>query len=174
MLAVLLATIESTQDQQKFIEIFEHNHEQMERTALRILKTQQDAEDAVQNAFVKVIRHFDKIYDLPSDRLPYWLIAIVKNEAFSILRKQQKILPLEDWSQCSNDITDISEYSDLVKLFSKLPDSYRAVLEMKFLLGYADGEIATLLGISKTAVSTRASRGKTLLRNIVEKEGYFI
>lgn len=174
MLAVLLATLESADDQQKFIEIYQRNHERMEKTALRILKTQHDAEDAVQNAFVKVIRHFESIPEIPSEALPYWLISIVKNEALSLLRKKQKIVPLEEWNQSTDNIADISDYSDLVELFSRLPDSYRAVLEMKILLGYADGEIASLLGISKTAVSTRASRGRALLRNIIEKEGYRI
>lgn len=172
MLAVLLATLESAEDQQKFAEIYQQNHDRMEKTALRILKTQHDAEDAVQNAFVKVIRHFEKISEISNETLPYWLITIVKNEALSLLRKKKKIIPLEEWDQNTDNITDISDYSDLVELFSRLPDSYRAVLEMKLLLGYPDGEIASILGISKTAVSTRASRGRTLLRNIIEKEGY--
>mgnify|MGYP002508268979 FL=1 len=46
------------------------------------------------------------------------------------------------------------------------------VLEMKVLLGYTDKEIAGHLGISETAVSTRASRGRQLLREILEKEGF--
>lgn len=51
MLAVLLAALESDTDRQKFIEIYEKYHVQMERTAIRILKEQSDVEDAVQNAF---------------------------------------------------------------------------------------------------------------------------
>ena len=47
-------------------------------------------------------------------------------------------------------------------------------MEMKLLLGYSDGEIAAKLGLSKTAVSTRISRGRQLLRNIVEREGFLL
>ena len=47
-----------------------------------------------------------------------------------------------------------------------------AVLELKLLIGYSDKEIAEHLGISETAVSSRASRGRTLLRKLVEKEGF--
>ena len=63
-------------------------------------------------------------------------------------------------------------YHDLVETFTRLPPTYRAVMEMKLLLGLSDGEIAAKLGLSKTAVSTRASRGRQLLREIVTKEGF--
>lgn len=66
----------------------------------------------------------------------------------------------------------MSDYTALVELFRSLPDTYRRVLEMKVLLGYTDKEIAGHLGISETAVSTRASRGRQLLREILEKEGF--
>ena len=68
---------------------------------------------------------------------------------------------------CSSDL----EYIDLVELFRRLPETYRAVLEMKLLIGYSDKEIAKYLNISETAVSSRASRGRALLRKVVEKEG---
>ena len=57
-------------------------------------------------------------------------------------------------------------------MFRKLPETYRGVLEMKMLLGYSDSEIAARFGISETAVSTRVSRGRALLREIVQKEGF--
>ena len=58
-----------------------------------------------------------------------------------------------------------------MELFRRLPETYRAVLEMKLLIGYTDKEIADHLGISETAVSSRASRGRAMLRKLVEKEG---
>ena len=44
---------------------------------------------------------------------------------------------------------------------------------MKLILGYSDREIAEHLGISETAVSTRASRGRGLLRELIKKEGMY-
>ena len=66
----------------------------------------------------------------------------------------------------------MTEYAELVELFARFPDTYRSVLEMKYLLGYSDQEIAKHLGISETAVSTRASRGRALLRKLAEKVGF--
>lgn len=147
MLAVLLATLESDEDRQKFIEIYERYHVQMERTAMRILKEQSDVEDAVQNAFMQMIRHFEKIFEIPCEELPFWIISIVKNEARIILRKTQRTVPLDDWDGFTKSIDDISEYTELVDLFTRLPETYRSVLEMKMLHGYSDKEISKRLGI---------------------------
>lgn len=155
-------------------EIYEQHLPLMERTATRILKEQSDSEDAVQNAFVQIIRHFDKIHKIPREELPFWIISIVKNEALSIIRKRQKTVSLENWDGYIIESENVLDYTELVNLFAKLPLSYRSVLEMKILLGYSDKEIATHLGISETAVSTRASRGRTLLREIIRKEGFSI
>ena len=172
MLAFFLAVLENDADRRKFTEIYEQYHVQVESTAMRILQNQQDAEDAVQNAFMQVIRHFEKIYEIDCKNLPFWLISIVKNEALMILRKRKRIVQIEDWDSVAAKAEAVTEYSELVQLFSKLPETYRSVLEMRFLLDYSGKEIAKKLGISESAVNTRVSRGRILLRRIVEKEGF--
>ncbi len=59
----------------------------------------------------------------------------------------------------------------MVQLFARLPDTYRAVLEMKLVLGWSTAEIARRLGLTESAVNTRLSRGRALLRKIFEEEG---
>lgn len=80
MLALFLAALESNEDKQVFIKIYEQHLPLMERTATRILKEQSDSEDAVQNAFVQIIRHFDKIHKIPREELPFWIISILHSE----------------------------------------------------------------------------------------------
>ena len=174
MLMILLSALESDEDRHKFIALYEQYHVRMEQTAMRILKEQCDAEDAVQNAFLQIIRHFEKVFTIPCEELPFWIISIVKNEARLILRKRQKTILLEDWDGFAEHIDDISGYTELVDLFTQLPKTYRSVLELKMLHGYTDKEIAKRVGISETAVSSRAMRGRTLLREIVEKEGFCV
>lgn len=171
MLAFLLAALESEDDKQKFVAIYEQYHEKMETIAIHMLGSQHDAEDAVQNAFLQIIRHFEKIYEIPCEELPFWIISIVKNEALMILRKKRNIVLLEDWDAFEKSVDSLTGYIELVELFRQLPATYRAVLEMKLLIGYSDKEIAQKLGLSETAVSSRASRGRALLRKLVEKEG---
>lgn len=172
MLPLILTMLESDEDRQRLIRIYEQYHALMEQTAMRILLEQSDAEDAVQNAFIQIIRHFEKIYEIPCENLPFWIISIVKNESLIILRRKKRTVPLEDWDSFAAEAEDVTGYQELVGLFARLPETYRAVLEMKILLGCSDREAAEKLGISRAAVSTRAYRGRALLRKIAEKEGF--
>ncbi len=171
MLALFLSSLESEDERRKFTAVYDKYHKKMEAIALHMLGNQYDAEDAVQNAFLQVIRHFEKIHDIPCEELPFWLISIVKNESLMILRKKRGVVPLEDWDGFEQSADGAAGYMELAELFRRLPETYRAVLEMKLLIGYTDKEIAHKLGISETAVSSRASRGRALLRKLVEKEG---
>ena len=172
MLSFYLAALESGGDRKMFAEIYQRHHIKMERAAIKILRDQSAAEDAVQNAFMQVIRHFEKIYEIPCEELPFWLISIVKNEALMILRKRSRIVSLPELESLTEAAEAVSEYSELVELFRQLPDTYRAILEMKILFGYSVRDIAKRLGVSEMAVSTRASRGRALLREIAEREGF--
>ena len=171
MLAFFLAALESEDDKRRFVAVYEQYHEKMEMIALHILRSQYDSEDAVQNAFLQIIRHFEKIYEIPCEELPFWIISIVKNEALMILRARCKTAPLEEWNGFEKSADDVTGYNEIVELFRNLPETYSAVLEMKILIGYTDKEIAKHLNISETAVSSRASRGRELLRKLIEKEG---
>ena len=174
MLSFFLSVLESDADKRKFTEIYEQNHVRMEQVAISLLKNQHDAEDAVQNAFVQGIRNFEKIEEIPCDELPFWIISIVKNEVRIIMRKSKRIILLEECERIEEPDTAQATYMDMVALITELPETYRAVLEMKALFGYSDKEIAKELGISQTAVSSRATRGRDLLRKIIEKEGFSI
>ena len=170
MLIYLLTLVDDEADRQKFTVIYQEFHGQMEKVALRILSEHKDAEDAVQNAWIQVIKHFYKVSEIPCEELLFWLISITKNEALMILRNKRKTVPLEDWDAATEISNSDMVYRDLVALFTRLPETYRATLEMKFLLQYTDREIAVHLGISETAVSNRVNRGRTLLRELVIKE----
>ena len=61
MLSFFLIVLESAADRRLFASIYEQHHSKMERIAINMLKNQGDAEDAVQNAFMQVIRNFEKI-----------------------------------------------------------------------------------------------------------------
>ena len=62
MLITLLAMLDSEEDRRILSALYEENHDRMEQTAIRILNDPRDAEDAVQNAFIKVIGSYEKIF----------------------------------------------------------------------------------------------------------------
>ena len=98
----------------------------------------------------------------------------MKNEAVTILRKNQRTVQLENWDSFAADAESVTDYLELVQLFSRLPETYRAVLEMRLLLGYTGKEIARHLALSESAVNTRIFRGRALLREIAEKEAFYV
>ena len=172
MLSFYLSALESAADKEDFRALYRRYHGVMERTALAILQDPRDAEEAVQEAFIRVIENFSKIYEIPCKNLGAWLVIIVRNEAITILRRRRCHLPLEEgWADFAGQSRDLPAYSSMVQLFARLPDTYRAVLEMKLVLGYSGAEIARRLGLTESAVNTRLSRGRALLRKIFEEEG---
>jgi len=173
MLALYLQMLDTPEEQVRFEQIYQKYRGLMYHVADNILHNSQDAEDAVHNAFLRVIRHFSKFRDAPARDIAPQLVVITKNEAISVLRKKKDAVPLEDQEDFAETLDAVAGYHSLVDSFRRLPQTYRAAMEMK-LLGYSDGEIAAKLGLSKTAVSTRISRGRRLLRDIVEREGFLM
>ena len=171
MLMIYLSAIESPEEKIRFEELYYQYRGFMLKAAKRVLRGDQDAEDAVHNAFLRILRKFSKFQKTPVKDLAPLVAVIARNEAISLLRKKKDDVSLEEWDSFAETAESVSDYHSLVETFARLPQTYRAALEMK-LLGYSDGEIASKLGLSKTAVSTRISRGRQLLRSIVEREGF--
>lgn len=168
MLMLYLQMLETPEEKVRFEEIYLKYRVTMFRVAEGILHNDQDA---VHNAFLRIIRKFSKFQKTPVKDLAPLVAVIARNEAISLLRKKKDDVSLEEWDSFAETAESVSDYHSLVETFARLPQTYRAALEMK-LLGYSDGEIASRLGLSKTAVSTRISRGRQLLRSIVEREGF--
>ena len=174
MLVYYLQMLDTPEEKMRFEQIYLKYRGLMYRVADSILRNRQDAEDAVHNAFLRIIKHFKKFQTTPVEDLAPQVVVIARNEAISLLRKRKGDAPLEDWDGLAASSESASDYHALVDSFTRLPQTYRAVMEMKLLLGCSDGEIAAKLGLSKTAVSTRISRGRQLLRDIVEREGFLL
>ena len=172
MLICYLQMIDTPEEKIRFEQIYLKYRSLMYHVADGILHNRQDAEDAVHNAFLRIIKHFRRFQNVPAKDLPPLVTVIARNEAISLQRKRKGEAPLEDWDGFAETPEAVTDYHALVDIFTRLPQTYRAPLEMKLLLGYSDGEIAARLDLSKTAVSTRISRGRQLLRDIAEREGF--
>ena len=174
MLICYLQMLDTPEEKIRFEQIYLKYRSLMYHVADGVLHNRQDAEDAVHNAFLRIIKHFKRLQNIPAQDLAPLATVIARNEAISLQRKRKEETPLEDWDGFTETMEAVTDYHALVDIFARLPQTYRAALEMKLLLGYSDGEIAARLGLSKTAVSTRISRGRQLLRNIVEREGFLL
>ena len=174
MLVCYLQMLDTPEEKIRFEQIYLNYRGLMYHVADQILHNRQDAEDAVHNAFLKIIRKFSKFQNTPAKDLAPQLIVITKNEAISISRKKRDAGSLEDVDGVAEPPETAANYRALVDSFAHLPQTYRTVMEMKLLSGYSDGEIAAKLGLTKTTVSTRINRGRQLLRSIAEQEGFLM
>ncbi len=148
-----------------------------------ITRNQHDAEDVVQEALLRAHRFFDSLRG--SDPRP-WLLAIVRNAAYTWLKKNRPAEMVEyDDTTHSTDQTERSHstYSEqnpeIIMLNSatarlvnqaleQLPVAYREVVVMREIEDLSYKEIATVAGIPIGTVMSRLARGRELLRSGLE------
>ena len=176
----MLATIENEQERQKISDIYEKYRYKSLYIALKILKNQELAEDAVSDAFIEVIKQKDKILSMGcSDLIPY-LVTIVKSRAINIAKKHVQIsdTPIEELAETleSNDVPVDEQvmnrqgFEHLVEQISKLDENYKVTFEFKYIHNMTNDEIAEKLNITKKNVEVRLYRAKLKLRKMLESE----
>lgn len=153
--------------------LFEKFAPKMLFVCLRYCKDRQDAEDVLQDGFIKMFTSLDK-YKFDGS-FEGWLRRIMVNTCLDFLRKQKQMgdftsmddvaFKLEDASSAQNEL----EVEDLMKLIQKLPKGYQVVFNLFAIEGYSHKEIADLLGISEDTSKSQYFRAKAFLRNALEK-----
>lgn len=150
------------------------------RLALKMLDQPQDAEDVLQETYLKAYKHL-KSFDGRS-KLSTWLFRIATNEALMLLRRrrtdvlsieeptegeesEQEPLQVVDWCCLPEDELLTAEARSMLDLaVDKLPHSLRVVFLLRDIEDLSTLETADVLGLSETAVKTRLSRARMRLR----------
>jgi RNA polymerase sigma-70 factor (ECF subfamily) len=163
-------------------EIYDKHYKRMLYTATQILG-QERGEDAVHDVFVKLIDKFENNSENYGDKPGQYFVIIVRNHSLNILKKDRlDFLPfpeeLSDQDIFRSSVADPEEtllgneaVERLVSLIRRLTPATRQVLEYRFIEGYSNIEIAEILGISQSAVSSRIDKAKKRLRELLEREG---
>ena len=129
-----------------------------------------DAEDAVQNAFMKIAKHIDKIEFIRGERdIKNYCFSILSNEICNVLGDKQEFFEINE-EYCSrleyNFIEELSvkeSYNKVVEAIEELDEKYSTTLYLVFCEEMTVKEIAKMMGISAKTVYTRIARGKKLL-----------
>ena len=172
MLAIYLAMLETEQDQRQFTRLFEAHEKKIHAVALRILGHPDRAEDAAQQTWLQLINRWDRVSALPWEETEGYVVTVVKNCALDILRAEGRTAAFpEDWDPPAQEERQ-EEYNYLVSLIRSLPGNYRRILELKCVEEQTNQEIARRLGLKESAVAVRVLRGRTMLKERLEKEGY--
>ncbi|WP_297871746.1 RNA polymerase sigma factor [uncultured Oscillibacter sp.] len=172
MLAMYLAMLETREDQQRFTRLYEACEKKVYALALRLLGDPGRAEDAAQQTWFQLLKRWDRVSALPWSETEGYVVTTAKNCALDILRADRRTVAFpEDWDPPAREEHQ-EEYDYLVSLIRALPEHYRRILELKCVEERSNREIARRLGISESTVATRVLRGRAMLRDRLEKEGY--
>ena len=168
---IYLSMIETIEERDIFERVFLKYRYLMLYVAKKILQNHPDAEDAVHEAFIAVIKNIEKFSDVESPKTRSLIVLIVERKAIDILRKKQK----ENFLEINEAILGIEmpEPGDLgvADAIVRLPAHYREVLLMRYDNGLTNHEIAKLLDITESGVRKLLGRAKRALRAELEKEG---
>ena len=151
------------------------------RIAQHVTHNREDAEDAVQEAFLKAFQHLNEFRE--DSKFSTWLIRITLNQSLMKLRKQRRAirevsleenfqtdgekLPMEviDWAPDPEQLYRASELRNiLIKALKELRPVLRAVFVLRDIEGLSTTQTAEVLNLSHTAVKARLWRGRLQLR----------
>ena len=138
------------------------SEETMYHIAKSLLYNDAHCADAIQEAIVKA---FSKLHTLKDDSYARtWLIRIVMNECYAIMRREKKIISLEEY-QMDGQAAEQKDYSDLYEAILKLPEQIKLCVALYYMEGYSVKEVAALLDTTESAVKNRLAKARGKLKD---------
>lgn len=135
------------------------------RAALTRVSTPGDAEDAVQDVFLRLLTHWPCFRDREHEKA--WLLRAALNRASDIRRRRRDDAPLD---QAAGVPAETGGESPLLSAVRALPEAYSAVIHLYYYEGYSIKEIARALALPVPTVGTRLARGRERLRSLLKEE----
>jgi RNA polymerase sigma-70 factor (ECF subfamily) len=164
-------------DQKAQFELYRLYHVAMYNTSLRIVGDSDDAEDVMQEAFLKAFLRLDSYRGEVS--FGAWLKRIVINKALDFLRLKREHISLEDAGEVGEMVEESSESLDaeyeadaIKKAIYMLPEGYRVVLSLILLEGYDHEEVSSILNISNATSRTQYHRAKKRLIELLRRNKF--
>jgi len=175
MLPVYLAMLDGEEEKSKFELLYLTYRKLMFHVANGILNDEGLAEDAVHQAFLKILKNFDKVGEISCHKTRSYVVIIVRNAAINMYnsRKRHSAVPIKEAAFCAaGNFPEQTENLDgLAKAVLKLPAIYKDALKLKYVQEFSNAEIAGMLGISESAVRKRLERARRMLEEIMGREG---
>ena len=167
-------------DRAEFARLVDAYSTQIYRLALKMLGDEQDAEDVLQNTFLKALQSLPKFEGRSS--LSTWLYRIAVNESLMLIRKQKPTIPVAmDYEDDEDEIQHPTQFTDwcclpedellsaeskghLDKAIRRLPEKLRVVFLLRDIEGLSIRETSEALDLTETAIKTRLLRARLNLR----------
>ncbi len=146
------------------VELYERS---LYAVAFNVCKNAQDAEDVVQDTFLRYFSHKKEFAS--EEHIKAWLIRVAINRAKTRLSQlwRRPTIPLEEYMESLSFPSD--EASELFEAVMNLPDKYRVVLHLFYYESYSVQDMADILKITESNVKKRLSRGRAALRETLKE-----
>ena len=185
MLQFYLQLLETAEELQKFTQLYETYRKLMHWTAEGILHDEHLAEDAVHEAFLRIIQNFHQIEEIPCPKTRSFVVIIVRNAALNMQKKRKreqkdtfkeivsKESPgyredalrhtIDDISYGFDETIDAVYKNEIIDAVLSLPDVFKEVLLLYGYVGYSVRDIAKYLKITEDTAYKRLQRARTAL-----------
>lgn len=165
---IYLQMIDSQPDKDNFELIYHHYRQLMFRVAKKILHSEAEAEDAVHQALISMIKLLHGITDVYSPQTRSLVILITQRRALDMLRANSRATVLEfDEAAYLPEIPPPGDHA-LADAMAALPPRYREVLLLRYDNGYTAKELARMLDMREGAVRKLLQRAKEALKKQLE------
>ena len=177
---IVMAKAETAQQRlaREMEELYLQYRSPMFRVAMAILRDEGLAEDAVQQAFLKIFQNFENIQREDCNKIRSFIVILVRNTAIDLYRRRgrENVISFEDLerplpaqaAQPEERAIAKLEGEKLAACLGKMEEKYANLLLLRYYHGYQNREIAQLLGMSQTQVALGIYRGKQKLRRRLE------
>ena len=143
--------------------------------AMRYSNNKTEAEDALQEAFIKIYKNIVKFEGRRDGSLTNWIKTIVVNTTLSINKKNKKYNYTEDIeniqinsNKLENEVEDTTETQNkIMHALNQLPSGYRTVFNLYVLEGYTHQEISDILSISVNTSKSQLSKARKFLKKVL-------
>lgn len=139
----------------------------------RYTRNREEAEDVLQDAFIKVFRNINSFKFMGS--FEGWVRRIMVHTAIEHIRRKKQTTVFDDIEnvvhhpESETDASGKLSEKELVKMLHLLPDGYRTVFNLYVVEGYSHKEIAGMLGINEGTSKSQLSKAKNHLKTLLHK-----
>ncbi|MEQ8702578.1 MAG: sigma-70 family RNA polymerase sigma factor [Phaeodactylibacter sp.] len=158
--------------------LYEHYSPALYNIILRIVQSEEIAEETLQDSFLKIWDNFSK-YDPEKGRLFTWMVRICRNLAIDKIRSSQfkkgnRTESIPDSVYNSDSLSEELNTSDpgLRKVISKMDDKTRVLIELLYFKDYTQREVSDALDIPLGTVKSRSRKAIQVLRQVLGNEGF--
>lgn len=176
----LIAIIDRTNGE-FFGDLYREYDKKLYSIALRYVRNHHDAEEIVQDTFLKIYKVIEKVHNLPREKIAPFIVICIKHTAFDLIEKKRKrvetvdLIYDDDGEENEYEAADDSLLPDeiviskeramnLGRCIDSLSEKQRHIILLRYYYGLSEKEIAGLMSMTESAVSSCVDRAKKSLR----------